>query len=80
MPCVKGKSADFIAKSEVRWYRDDDRPLFFKRRAFLFEEALEMYLRFDRIVPYIPFILQGIPIIIAMSLGTAIVGCIIGFG
>lgn len=38
-----------------------------------------MYFRFDRIVPYIPFILQGIPIIIAMSLGTAIVGCIIGF-
>ena len=37
-----------------------------------------MIFNFDRVVPYIPFILNGIPIIIILSLGAAFFGCIIG--
>lgn len=37
-----------------------------------------MALYFDRLVPYIPFILGGVPVIIALSLVAAFFGCIIG--
>ncbi len=37
-----------------------------------------MIFNFDRVVPYIPFILNGITIIIILSLGAAFFGCIIG--
>lgn len=37
-----------------------------------------MVLNFDRVIPYIPFILGGIPVIIGLSLVAAFFGCIIG--
>lgn len=37
-----------------------------------------MNFNFDRVIPYIPFILQGIPVIIILSLVAAFFGCILG--
>ena len=37
-----------------------------------------MNLRFGEFIPYIPFILQGIPVIILLSLSAAAIGCVLG--
>lgn len=37
-------------------------------------------MHFDKIVPYIPYILGGISVILQLSLISAVVGCIIGLG